>query len=242
MLGRSRGLRELVAALRWATNRRQMPDLAHLALFSDNTTGPVQRDEALMLFSLVRMVRARTVVEIGFHHGHSALNFLAALEPDARLYSFDIDPRCEAIASQRFGRDPRLVYRTKAQEDLSGEDLDGRTIDLVFLDGAHDLDLNRSAFGRLLPLMAPKAIMAIHDTGTVPRALIPPDHWTTTIPARWVGDECEHQPDERAFVNWLLETHPEFAQIHLHSRETLRWGMTLLQRSEPLPRPQGARH
>jgi hypothetical protein len=31
--------------------------------------------------------------------------------------------------------------------------------------------------------------------------------------------------------------HPGFSQIHLHSRNTLRCGITLLQRSEPLARP-----
>jgi hypothetical protein len=53
-------------------------------------------------------------------------------------------------------------------------------------------------------------------------------------------DEYEHQPDERAFVNWLLDEHPELRQIHLHSRRTVRGGLTLLQRSSPLARPAGA--
>jgi hypothetical protein len=43
-------------------------------------------------------------------------------------------------------------------------------------------------------------------------------------------------PDERAFVNWLLDEHPEFSQVHFHSRRTTRCGITVLQRSEPLPR------
>jgi hypothetical protein len=57
---------------------------------------------------------------------------------------------------------------------------------------------------------------------------------------RLVGGEYEGQPDERAFVNWLLEQHSEFSQIHLHSVRTIRCGLTLLQRSVPLARSPGA--
>jgi hypothetical protein len=118
--------------------------------------------------------------------------------------------------------------------------VDGRTADFVFIDAAHELSLNQATFERLLPLLAPDAIVAIHDTGAIPRRFIEPDHFTQSIPQRWVNDEVEHQPDERAFVNWILATHPEFAQIHLHSHHTLRWGLTLVQRGGPLPRPEGA--
>jgi predicted O-methyltransferase YrrM len=215
--------------------RRDAPDVGHLAFYEEMTVGPVQRDEALLLHGLVLVVRPRTVVEFGFHLGHSAYNFLRALDADSRLYSFDIDPRCEQVAQRRFADDPRFVYRTHAQEKLTPGDIDGRVADLVFVDGAHDLALNQETFGRLLPLMSPDAIVAIHDTGTIGRAFIP--DWQTSDTARWIGDGYEHQPDERAFANWVREQHPEFAQIHLHTHRTARQGLTLLQRSGPLPRP-----
>lgn len=53
----------------------------------------------------------------------------------------------------------------------------------------------------------------------------------------WIDDEREVMPDERAFSNWLLDEHPEFSQVHFHSRRTVRCGITILQRSAPLPRP-----
>jgi hypothetical protein len=97
-------------------------------------------------------------------------------------------------------------------------------------------------FERLAPLLADDAVVAIHDTGTVPRALlgIPDDHWLREVPKTWVDDEFEHQPGERAFVNWLLAAHPEFAQLHVHSRRTIRAGISLLQRSGALARPPDA--
>lgn len=234
---RSQVLRELAAAARWPRIRKEAPDLAHLAFYDEVTWGPVQRDEALLLHALVRALRPEVVVEVGFFWGDSAFNFLRALDAEARLYSFDVDPNCADVARGRFGHDPRLIYRERSQETLTREDIDGHLADFVFLDGAHELALNKATFERLLPLMAPSAILAVHDTGTIPRKLVPAGHWTLEETERWAGDEYEHQPDERAFVNWLLERHPEFSQLHVQSRRAFRHGLTLLQRSAPLRRP-----
>jgi predicted O-methyltransferase YrrM len=233
---RSRLLRELAALANWR-RRGDAPDLAHLTFYDELTWGPVQRDEALVLHALVRALRPETVLEIGFLAGDSAFNFLRALDQKARLYSFDVDPACADLARERFGHDPRLVFRVRSQESLTPEDIDGRLADFVFLDAGHELGLNQATFGKLLPMMAPNATLAVHDTGSIPRALVPEGHWTLDVTEQWTGDEYEHQPDERAFVNWLLDIHPEFAQIHLHSLRTFRHGLTLLQRSAPLPRP-----
>jgi predicted O-methyltransferase YrrM len=233
----SRTLRELAEALRWTLLRRDAPDIAHIAFYDEITLGPVQRDEALLLHGLVRVVRPLTVVEIGFYHGVNAYNLLSALDGDARLYAFDVDPVCDEVARRRFGDEPRLVYRRRAQQDLTPDDVDGRPVDLVFIDGAHDLDLNKRTFERLLRMMRPDAIVAVHDTGTVARRWTPDWLERSIPPQRWLGDAYEHQPGERAFVNWLRDEHPDFAHIHLHTDRTPRNGLTLLQRSGPLPRP-----
>lgn len=234
---RSRLLRELFAALRWPTLHREVPDLAHLVRLGERMGGPVQRDEALLLHGLVRVLSPRTVVEIGFLKGASAFNLLRALDPKARLYSFDIDPTCEEIARRRFGHDARFAFRLRSQTAVTAEDIDGRAADFVFLDAGHELSLNQATFERLVPLMSSDAILAVHDTGTVPRALLPSRHWAHAKSDGWVSDEYEVMSEERAFVNWVLRTHPGFSQIHLHSKYTSRCGLTLLQRSAPLPRP-----
>ena len=90
---RSGSLRRLVAGARWPRLREELPDLAHLTVFNETADGPVQRDEALLLHSMIRVIRPRTVLEIGFLRGHSAFNFLRALDPEARLYSDFLRPR-----------------------------------------------------------------------------------------------------------------------------------------------------
>jgi predicted O-methyltransferase YrrM len=237
---RSRLLRELAAAARWPSIRNGAPDIAHLAFYGEEVAGPMPRDEALLLHALLRVIRPQTAVEIGFLRGDGAFNLLRALDADARLFSFDVDPCCAEIADRRFGHDARFTYRTRSQETLEPADLDGHLADFVFLDGAHDLVLNQRAFERVVSFIAPTAIVAVHDTGAIPGAFIPQGHPARELGDRWLDDAFEHQPDERAFVNWLLEQHPEFSQLHLHSRRVVRHGLTLLQRSLPLPRPGNA--
>jgi predicted O-methyltransferase YrrM len=237
---RSRTVRELASAVRWIVRRPDTPDLAHLAFYEDATVGPVQADEALLLHALVRTVRPETVVELGFFRGDSSFNFLRALDLDARLYSFDIDPAAGERAAAKLGHDPRFAFRARGQETLTPADVDGRTVDFVFFDAAHDLDLNQRAFGRLLPLLSGDAILAVHDTGTLASRFLerPPNEHERA--EHLVRDGYEHQPGERTFVNWLREEHPEFAQMHLHTHRYPRYGLTLLQRSKALPRPNAA--
>jgi predicted O-methyltransferase YrrM len=234
---RSRTVRTIAAFGLGLIPDARRPDVAHISLHKDTADGPIQRDEALFLHGLVRVVRPRTIVEIGFFRGVSAFNFLRALDADARLYSFDVDPACQERARENFGHDPRLIVRTKSQTALTLDDLDGRLADFVFLDASHDLALNKATFDRLLPMMAGDAILAVHDTGTIPGELLPQGHYFFSSQLGWIGDRREVEPGERAFVNWVLERHPEFAQIHLHSLRVLRCGITLLQRSAPLARP-----
>lgn len=230
-------VRELTALAAWPRLRDEAPDLAHIVFFDERVIGPVQRDEALFLHGLIRVLRPRTLVEIGFLKGDSAFNFLRAMDADAQLFTYDLDPRCEAIALRRFGHDPRLTFHLRSQTDIRPADFHGRPVDFVFLDASHDLALNQTTFTQLKPLFAPDAILAVHDTGTVPRHLFPDWHWLLNDQANWINDEYEGQPGERAFVNWMLDEHADFAKVDLHSRRTIRNGITLLQRSTPLARP-----
>lgn len=79
--------------------------------------GPLQRDEALFLHALVRVLRPRIILKIGFLRGHTAFNFLAALDDDARLYSVDVDPASASHAAERFRHERRLHLRIGSQVD-----------------------------------------------------------------------------------------------------------------------------
>jgi len=226
------------AAVTGALFRPGAPDLSHLASYAEeDASGPLQRDEASLLYGAVRAMRPRTIVEVGFYRGRSAFNFLRAMDEDAYLYSFDIDPYAERLADQLFGHDSRFRFALKSQTGITRQDIDGRTIDLLFIDASHDLDLNKQTFDSIERLLSPRALIAVHDTGAWARGHLsePAAKHVAQHPDNWLSHDCyAHQPGERAFVNWIGETHPDFAQIHVHAHTTLRHGLTLLQAGGPL--------
>ena len=70
-----------------------MEDVSHLGLqrVEQDVIGPMQDDESLLLFALVRTSHVRRVLEIGGLHGESAMNFLRALKHKQRAVVYTID-------------------------------------------------------------------------------------------------------------------------------------------------------
>lgn len=243
-LVRSAWFRTVVGLLgRLVRNRgSSLPD--HLSLYAEESAlGPIQREEALLLFAIVRVARPKLVVEFGFHRGHSALNFLAALPPSSRLVSLDTAAPAESIARASFESDPRFRFIRRSQTEIGSVDLGDEQVDLAFFDASHDLEINRKTFEVLLPRLSPGALVVIHDTGSWRREAMTPMHveWARSHPTgegAWISeDEFLPWPAERRFANWIIESRTEFSALHFHSDRTLRHGLTVLQRSRRLEAP-----
>jgi len=199
----------------------------------EDAVGPVQREEALLLYGLVRVLRPAVVVDIGFSRGRSALNFLLAMPPSSRLYSFDITDEAERLALSDFGQYPNFTFRRKSQDEITAADLDFLPADLVLLDASHQLETQVRTFEALEGLLTEDAVLIVHDTGLWARPCFRLRHEQIALTNvdNWVSDsEYQHRPEEREFVNWIRETHPEFGRLHLESNRALRHGMTLFQR------------
>jgi len=208
--------------------------LKHLRRFSDYVVGPIQRDEALFLYALVKMVDPKTIVEFGFYKGASATNFLKAMSSDARLYSYDI-----SNASMRFAgkiRDSRFRFILKSLTAFVPSDTDNRPIDLAFFDASHDFDLNVAAFEKVKGCLNERGLVVVHDTG----AHYVDSNRCQTPTGYFLGGQPDagyiHQPNERKFVNYIRKSDQNFEQIHLHCTTKFRHGLTVLQRNtSPLP-------
>jgi caffeoyl-CoA O-methyltransferase len=97
----------------------------------------VGRVEGVLLAMLVKMVRAKRILEIGTFTGYSGLAMAEALPPDGRLVTCDLDPEAVAIAKKFFaaaGVAERIEVRFgDALETVSAMPA-GTTFDLVFID------------------------------------------------------------------------------------------------------------
>lgn len=151
--------------LDFSTARGAHYELPHLLRDNAPRLGPVQDDEALLLYGLVRATRPRTIVEFGTANGFSAMNWMHAIADDveARVYSYDILPYPSAVALE--DADPRFIFLQKSQADFEASDVDFRVVDLAFFDAGHLIEYSLKAFERLLGSLGPTAIVAVHDTG-----------------------------------------------------------------------------
>lgn len=200
-------------------------DLSHLTQPEHQmVAGPVQDDEALFIYSVIRGRRLRCVLEIGGLEGYSATNFLRAVGSEGTVFTVDVNP----VASQA----PNHVVLTKDARDLTPADLRGQVLDFVFFD-CHDYEVQMAVYERLREqgCLTDDTVIALHDTNThVARFM----DWAYETPEGWV-----HQAAERRMVGaframgyhvFLLHTRPE-----AHSPAfPFRHGVALCTKPRPL--------
>ena len=153
-------------------------------------TDQFPRQQALFLHALLRVLRPEAPVRDRLPTRRFTAFDLPACARRRRsaCCSFDIDPASEEIAQRSFGRDTRFTFtKLRAPQTLPAYQSRSAPLaqSLVFLNSARGLVLNQGAFERLLWLMAPTAILTVHDTGTdyshisfSRRTHGPPTRWT----------------------------------------------------------------
>ena len=185
-------------------------DLAHLSQPDNQAVmGPIQDDEALLLYSLVRCMLMRTVLEIGGLGGYSANNFCKAVGPLGRVYSIDINPMPVVAPNHRVVvKDARHLSRADLPDMPEGP------VDLIFFD-CHDYDVQMTLFERLVAdgLIGDNTTIALHDTNVHPTQTAP---WVYPAPdpPGWV-----HCPAERRMVNELRTRHG-YEALNVHTQPT----------------------
>jgi predicted O-methyltransferase YrrM len=231
---RSRLVQVLSGVLLSTFARNRRVGAVHLSSYAEeDAIGPLQRDEALLLLAITKTIAPATIVEFGFFRGHSAFNFLQVLPEDGMLFSFDITDAANKYAHRGLSGVKNFRFIQKSQTEFLPSDIDNRQIDLLFIDAAHELDLNQASWQAVLGSLSEEAIIAIHDTGLWSKSHFRPIHcdFANERPLDWLDDErFQHQKQERQFVNWILEEFPEYSAIHFHTLKLLRHGLTLVQK------------
>ncbi len=222
---------------RWTGVGAAKYDLGHLNQKGhQRVAGPVQDDEALLLYALMRVVRARRVLEVGGLGGYSARNFLAAMagDGDVALYTVDLRPVP--------ARAPWHHIITKDCGELTPQDVDGQPLDVVFFD-AHVVEPQLRLLDRLERhgLLRPHTLLALHDTG-LHRVREGHDNARDRGTALVDTDGTAglvHQPAEREMVNRLRAQGWDAVPLHMppdRGDDALRFrhGLTLLRRVQHL--------
>jgi hypothetical protein len=111
-------------------------NLKHLEDFEERVIGPMQSDEALLIYALVKVIMPNVILEFGYAKGHSSKNFLAAMPKNCKLYSFDNNKSLEN--NPILIKDSRFKFISKSQEYFEPADIDNGLIDIVFFDASHN--------------------------------------------------------------------------------------------------------
>ncbi|BAL95042.1 class I SAM-dependent methyltransferase [Rubrivivax gelatinosus] len=207
-------------------------ELSHLnQAANQDVGGPIQDDEALLLYALVRVMRVRRVLEVGGLDGYSARNFLTALgdETAAEVVTIDLNP------VPRLAPNHRVLTGDCAR--IQPEQLGGDPFELVFFD-AHVVLPQIALLDRLeaAGLLRPDTVVALHDTNLHPRKTVAAGYPITENGQLegWV-----HQDAERKMVNVLHSRGWNSLSLHMplargDARLPVRHGLTLMQRFRPL--------
>lgn len=209
----------------------RVSDLAHLGSQGpyQGVLGPMQDDEALLLFALVRSSQVRRVLEIGGNDGFSARNFVAALRPKANATVYTID----LMQVPRMG--PTHVVISKDAASFTASDIGGEPIDLLLLD-CHHYSVQRQLVLALesANLFGHHSYIALHDTGLHSRKWA---RWSSEWRSAWQEHATDqrvryvHQPVERLLASWLSRRGWQRISAHDDDRKPFpRHGLTLMQR------------
>lgn len=209
-------------------------DLDHLTQPDhQRVVGPIQDDEALFLYSIIRGMRLSRILEFGGLDGYSARNFIKAAESipynneNYKVYTVDI----QKVPSQ--GDETHHKVITKDAKDLTNEDLDNKPIEFVFFD-CHDMSqLNVYYLLKSKNIITDETVIGLHDTNL---------HFPQFTGKFMTGKPDEpypHQSVERIMVNTFKSLGYDCFSLHTthekHSREfPCRHGVTICQKFKPM--------
>jgi caffeoyl-CoA O-methyltransferase len=169
----------------------------------EKTTAPqmmVGRLEGRFLGSLVRILRARRVLELGTFTGYSSISMALALPSGGRVITCDVNEETTAIA-RRYAEEAGVADRIDFKlgpglETIAG--LDG-PFELVFIDADKPNYVNY--YEATLPLLADDGVMIVDNTLWSGRVADPNENDESTEAIRALNDRVR---DDARVENVLL--------------------------------------
>jgi caffeoyl-CoA O-methyltransferase len=166
--------------------------------------------EGRFLELLVRLTRARRVLELGTFTGWSSIAMASGLPPGGAIVTCDVDPEAHEIArryAEEAGVADRIDYRLGSGLETM-QTLEG-PFDLVFIDADKEgyLDYYEAA----LPLLADDGLIVADNV-------------------LWSGRVAEDDPDERTQTIMAFNDHVRTDERVVAVMLTVRDGMTLIRR------------
>ena len=162
----------------------------------EKTTAPqmmVGRIEGHFLAELIRLSRARRVLELGTFTGYSSISMALALPPDGHVVSCDVNEETTAIArryAEEAGVADRIDYRIGPALETIAK-LEGE-FDLIFIDADKPNYVNY--YETTLPILADDGVMIVDNTLWSGRVADPGENDESTEAIRALNDRVREDP------------------------------------------------
>jgi predicted O-methyltransferase YrrM len=145
--------------------------------------GSLPLEELTILTLLVRHFQPKRIVEIGTSEGRTTLNLALNAPPDAEIITFDLPPELTGEHRKHSGpnyrqmdiEEPGVLFRdhpvaSKIKLILADSTKFDwtpyeRSVDFVFIDGAHDYESVRKDTENALKIIRPGGVIVWHDYG-----------------------------------------------------------------------------
>lgn len=190
--------------------------------------GPVMKSEEQLLGAICNLIDPKVIVEFGFYNGTSAKAMLESCDWDTKMYSYDILDRKEIAKIV----DIRHTFIQKDMKLFEASDISNQNIDLVFFDASHELNDTIVAYERIKPLLTPKSIILVHDTGAYREEVFNPSQLDYIKKVE--NSIVYHCPDEHIFIQKLKDQ--GYNVINFTCLSKIRHGIAVLQREFDLKR------
>ncbi len=190
-------------------------DLAYGFSFGGVVFAPWQeRSEIGALLNVIAETRPRTVLEIGTSNGGSLFLFARVAEPDALLVSVDLPhgefgggyPAWRGHLYQSFAAPGQRIRLLRADSheprtlDAVRTALEGRQVDVLFIDGDHTYEGVKRDYEMYSSLVREGGLIAFHDivpaNPTGPRPRNDFDLQGGDVPRYWAELRSSHRVDE----------------------------------------------
>ena len=218
-------------------------ELDHLIQSEDqDVCGPIQDDEALFLYSMIRVKRISSVLEVGGLGGYSATNFVKAMAMTpggGRMYTIDVNPVLSVA--------PNHLVLVKDAQDVNCSDFGSiRSLGMVFYD-CHHYDVQQGLHARLRScgIISDSTVIVMHDTGMWPHLCAGTTNCCKSHPVSGTRGYA-HQISERQMVNQFTSMGYHcvnfFTDIDVHTEQVdnlpFRHGLSVCSMEHYLPVPE----
>jgi predicted O-methyltransferase YrrM len=229
-----------------------LPAFVELYAGGPGKLGPIFAKDADFLFSLTRLLMPQTIVEIGVGLAASDIAFAHALRKNARGRLIAIDLSRYSIDRSRrllgYHGLADLVTFIEGHSHLPETyDRVAATVgqaDLLFIDGDHSYEGALADFDTYHRLVAEGGVIVFHDTGAFPAqesalladiVRVTPDE--KILPTE-DGRGIYHRPGVPQAIDKIVQDHPEYSLLSLHTYAEPSCGMVMLQKRANLFRPK----